>query len=454
MTAVLRIPQPIYERATAHLLTGSGEHFAFFHARVDRAGAELVFTAREATLVPDEHVRLGEHGYDIDEDYLLTVINAAVRDGRALVEAHNHGGSMPRFSSIDLDQMAEFVPYVIDSLNGRPYGATVWGDQTITGYCYERAEQPQELRSVCVIGKSLRQLVSRDDDLSGPRERFDRQLPWFTPAGQRQLARLRVVVAGVGGTGSPLALELGYLGVRDFVLIDPDRSDESSMNRLMSADAADIDTPKAILTRRRVLQVAPDARVKAVENDLRSSAALDLLKAADVIFGCVDNDGARLVLNELAVAHGIPYFDVGVGIDAREGKVSEAGGRLAVVLPGGPCLMCMELIDPEEAAYILSSPEQQRIAQERGYVTGLDTPAPAVVSLNTTLASLAVSELAVYLSGLRVVNPLTVLDLLGVGRTAGQWVVPERVDRTEGCVHCAQAHAGDRADVARYGRPR
>jgi hypothetical protein len=76
-----------------------------------------------------------------------------------------------------------------------------------------------------------------------------------------------------------------------------------------------------------------------------------------------------------------------------------------------------------------------------------------VISLNTTLASLAVSEFAVYLSGLRAVNPLTVLDLLGVGRTPGQWVVPERVTRTNGCVHCTQEHAGDRADVARYGRP-
>ena len=454
MSAVLRIPQPIYERTAAHLLTSPGEHFAFFHARVDRAGSELVFTALEATLVPDECVRLGEHGYDLDEDYLLSVINVAVRDGRALVEAHNHGGPLPRFSSLDLDQMAEFVPYVIDSLDGRPYGATVWGDRTISGCCYERAELPQDLRSVCVIGESLRQLVSRDDDLRGAHERFDRQIPWFTPAGQRQLARLRVAVAGAGGTGSPLALELGYLGVRDFVLIDPDRSDETSMNRLMSADAADIDTPKAILARRRVLNVAPDARVIAIETDLRSSTALDALKTADVIFGCVDNDGARLVLNELAVAHGIPYFDIGVGIDARDGKVSEAGGQLAVVLPGGPCLLCMGLLDAGEAAYILSSPEQQRIARARGYVTGLDTPAPAVVSLNTTLASLAVSELAVYLSGLRPVNPLTVLDLLGIGRTPGQWVVAERVDSTERCVHCAQADTGDEADVARYGRPR
>jgi hypothetical protein len=64
----------------------------------------------------------------------------------------------------------------------------------------------------------------------------------------------------------------------------------------------------------------------------------------------VDNDGARLVLNELAVSYGIPYFDLGVGIEAPEGRITEAGGQLAVVLPGGPCLLCMEMLD-KEAAY-------------------------------------------------------------------------------------------------------
>ncbi len=450
---VLRIPETIYERTAAHLLTLPGEHFAFLHARVDRAGRQLVFTAQEVTLVPDDKVVLADQGYEVDEDYLLEIVNAAVRDERALVEAHNHGGVLPRFSKIDLAQMEEFVPYVIDSLDGRPYAAIVWGDETISGRCWERPDEPSDLRSICAVGGRLRQLVSRDDDLRRIAARFDRQVPWFTPAGQRQLAGLRVAIVGTGGTGSPLALELAYLGVRGFVLVDGDRSDETSMNRLMSADAADVDTPKVILARRRVLGIAPDAQVRAIEGDLRGTAALDALKAIDVIFGCVDNDGARLVLNELAVSYGVPYFDLGVGIEAPDGRVTDAGGRLAVVLPGGPCLLCMDLLDMKEASYYLSTPEQQRVQRERGYVHGLDVTAPAVVSLNATLASLTVSELAIYVSGLRTVNPLTVLDVLGTGRLPGQWVVPERVSRREGCVHCEQHQTGDRSDIGRYVLP-
>jgi molybdopterin/thiamine biosynthesis adenylyltransferase len=108
------------------------------------------------------------------------------------------------------------------------------------------------------------------------------------------------------------------------------------MNRLVTATVADLDTDKVVLGRRMIRSIAPDAQVRVVPKKLQSIEALDALKSVDVLFGCLDNDGARLVLNELAVAYGIPYFDLGVGIDAQNGVVRELGGRLAVVVPTAP----------------------------------------------------------------------------------------------------------------------
>ena len=447
---VLRMPEEIYAEASAHLLCGSGERFAFLHARIDRAGADVVFAVHGLTLVPDERVQRGPAGYDIDPSYLLERVNDAVHGDYALVEAHNHGGALPRFSRLDLEQLGEFAPYVLDSLDGRPYAATVWGDDTVYGVYYSEPDCPRLLRSICAVGERLLQVVSRDDDLAQVDAGFDRQLPWFTAAGQRRAGRLRAVVVGAGGIGSPLVTELAYVGLRDLSVIDPDDSDETSMNRLMTATAADVGMPKALLARRAVLAIAPAANARALRCGLRTADALDELKGADVIFGCVDNDGARLILNELAVAYSIPYFDLGVAIEADGGAVTEAGGRLAAVLPGGPCLLCMDLLDLREAAYFLASPEQRCLQRERGYVRGLDNPAPAVVSLNGTIASLAVTELALYSSGIRRPNWLTILDVLGVGRAPGQWVVAERVARRDGCVHCQHAGCGDRAGIERY----
>jgi molybdopterin/thiamine biosynthesis adenylyltransferase/proteasome lid subunit RPN8/RPN11 len=449
--AVIRVPEEIHSRAHEHLFSRPGEHFAFLHARTTVAAGEPVFLVQGATLVRDEHVTVGEHGWEIDPDILLAIVNDAVRSGDALVEVHNHGGAMPRPSRLDRAQYAEFVPYILDSLSGRPYAATVWADSTIYGEFFFADGTAGALRSITSIGIRLQQLVSRDDDNAPTETRYHRQLPWFTAAGQQQLARLRFGLVGAGGTGSHIALQLPYLGARDVLIVDSDAVDDTSGNRTVTATPADIDTPKAIVARRAVKSVAPGATVDALVADLRESRALDALKGVDVILGCVDNDGARLVLNELAVAYGIPYFDLAVGIDADDGAIEQAGGRLAVVLPGGPCLLCMDEIDRIEARYFLSTPEQQADQRERGYVTGMDIPAPSVVSLNATVASLALNELALYLSGARLVNPLTELDLLGVARPlAAQWAVPQRITRNPGCVTCTQAWLGDASGLSRY----
>jgi len=447
---VVRLPAGIHENVHKHLFSGVGEHFAFLHARTSSSLGAPIFLVRKATLVPDECVTLGWDGYEIDSDLLLDVVNDAVRSGDALVEAHNHGGLPPRFSRLDRVELREFVSYALDSLPGRPYAATVWGEHAVYGEWYMDG-RCGPLRSITSVGRQFLQVVSRDNDVAPLADTFDRQLAWFTEEGQRRLGKIRVGIVGLGGTGSHLALNLPFLGVRDFLLVDPDESDLTSMNRLVTATAADVATAKVIIARRTIKSIAPDAAVAILPRDLRNREALVALKGVDVLFGCFDNDGARLILNELAVAYGIPYFDLATGIDAETGQVVEVGGRLAVVLPGGPCLLCMNEIDREEAAFVLSTPEQQAAARERGYVRGMPVRAPAVVSLNGAIAMAAVNELATFVSGLRIPHPMTILDLLGIDRPLrSQWLTPSRVSRDPGCVHCAAAWSGDATDVERY----
>ncbi len=239
------------------------------------------------------------------------------------------------------------------------------------------------------------------------------------------------------------SLSLAYLGLRNFILIDRDSADETNLNRLVTATPADVGTPKAYLGRRLVRSLAQDARVLALPEDMRSSEAIDALKGADVIFGCLDNDGGRLILNELALAYGIPYFDLASGIDARDGTVRELGGRVCVVLLGGPCLNCMGEIDPLEARYHLATPEQRNMQVRQGYVSGMDVEAPSVVSINAAVTAAAVNEFAVFVSGIRPLSAYTELDLLGIGRSLrSQWTTPRRVDMQDGCVQCLVARPG------------
>jgi len=448
---VVRIPARVFETVQKHLFTTPGEHFAFMLARVSWSEAKPVFMVRDAILIPDCEVKVTRTGWELTTEAILQVVNTAIRSGAALIEAHNHGGSTPRFSSTDVEGLKPFAAYVLDSVRGRPYGATVWGDDLVYGEFFTPQGGRGVLRSCLVIGPALRQVVSNDDDERLIDVAFDRQLPWFTPAGQRMLGRLRVGVVGAGGTGSPLVQNLVYIGIRDFVIVDDDVADETSMNRLVTAAAADLGTAKGILARHLIKRVAPSAVVRCILSKLQSQEALDILKGVDVLLGCVDNDGARLILNELAVAYGIPYFDLATGINAKCGTVDAAGGRLCVVLPGGPCLDCMGEIDAGEARFFLASQEDRALQVARGYVRGMDVKSPSVVSLNATMAGLAATELAVFVSGVRTPHPYTEFDVLGTGRLIrSQWATPRRAGLAEGCVECTLAGIGDEVAMERY----
>jgi len=451
--AVIRFPEDIWKAARAHLLDQIGEHFGFFLAKWAYSRREPVFMVRDFMPISDRELESSGFGLQMSTGALLQIVNSAVRTGHCLIEAHNHGGSLPRFSRTDRSELPDLISYMHASLDHRPYAATVWGDRSIFGEYYLADGGHGVIRSVTALGDRLRQLVSRDDDLSGIPDEFDRQLPWFTQAGQREISRLRVAVVGCGGTGSHFIQQLAFLGLRNFILIDNDIADATNLNRVVTANAKDVGTPKVDLARRLIEGLAPNAQVVALQVRIQSFEALDSLKGADILFGCVDNDGARLILNELALAYSIPYFDLAVGIDASNGTVGAAGGRLCFVRPNGRCLYCMGEIDQEEASYFLANSVHQREHRERGYVTGLDVTAPSVVSLNGLIASAAVNEFAVLVSGIREVPHLTSYDLLGVSHPEqGQWLGPVRLSPKKPCVQCLLAGVGDDCDIERFGR--
>lgn len=84
------------------------------------------------------------------------------------------------------------------------------------------------------------------------------------------------------------------------------------------------------------------------------------------MFGCVDTDSSGLTLNVLANAYMIPNVDSGVGIEAGDGRVAVAGGRVVVWVPIRRCLLCSKAINTKLAAEELESFEQQELRRECG----------------------------------------------------------------------------------------
>ena len=56
------------------------------------------------------------------------------------------------------------------------------------------------------------------------------------------LSSVRVGIIGLGGGGAHVVQQLAHVGVADFVTCDPDRVEESNLNRLVGAAAADAES--------------------------------------------------------------------------------------------------------------------------------------------------------------------------------------------------------------------
>ena len=130
------------------------------------------------------------------------------------------------------------------------------------------------------------------------------------------------------------------------------------------------------------------------QESIQSEEMRAIAKEAHVIIGAVDNDGARKIINSLAVRYLIPYLDMGTEI-IPDGSSCEAAGQVCTVIPGQTgCLMCTGLIDVSQAALDLLSEEQQAQRAQRGYVRGTNlTPVPSVLPLNGVTSYMAMSQL-------------------------------------------------------------
>ncbi len=106
---------------------------------------------------------------------------------------------------------------------------------------------------------------------------------------------------------------------------------------------------------------------------------------------------SRAMLNRFAYQYMVPVVDMGIRIDARAGPVTAASGRVSIVGPGLACLRCGGHLHAETLrAEAMPHGERSRLAQA-GYVIGTANVAPSVISLNTTVAALAVTAcLAIF----------------------------------------------------------
>jgi ThiF family len=428
-----------WQRIEQHLGRPGGERFAFAYTRtIGNAAAGPVLEVVETVLVDELDTNRVIDGWYIGDRALDQVHNHALAAGLGIVEFHNHQHGPPGFSHTDEDALAPTVRYCLDLLGGTPYAAAVWADGTVHAEWWRpgadgRVERGQ-FSTVTVLGDQLRVLNAKPVF----EERPARQLPLLGTRGQAAIAALRVAVVGVGGVGSQIAQGLAYLGLRNVLLMDDDLVELTDLNRMVTAGYADIGQSKTQVTRRRMRAIDPLISV-GVSGGLTAAGEHPELEDLDLIIGCLDDDGPRNRLNQIATRTRTPYLDVAAGADDSVEPFA-LGGRVVLSTPHGPCLTCFGTLDAAEIAR-WTRPAGQPEGPPHGCGSGSPGPGsarPATGYLNGLSANAALAELAAWLSGARPPAQWLDIDLVGDASRPGTQVDPRQaVAPDPGCITCA-----------------
>src|SRR5207244_9709995 len=113
------------------------------------------------------------------------------------------------------------------------------------------------------------------------------------------------------------------------------------------------------------------------------------------IIVATDTHSSRLKVQDLSVRYFVPLLSVGVNITVKDDKVEDMSGEVITArVCDYLCLHCLNRINPIKVASERHPDKTIREALvKRGYVTGKDIKEPAVKTLNTFLATMAVEVL-------------------------------------------------------------
>ena len=393
----LVFPHEQLSNLTAQFRAEELESFAFILARpapVAPAGWRLLVHSIIVP-APEDYDARSQTFVRPNAGFRLRVEKEARREGLALVYCHYHplDQGIPSFSPNDDEIERLLLPYSRERVGALPHVSLVIGAEGI------RARKLGGTVPVEVFEAGARVIRHFPSEITKVSGTFDRQVRAFGEEGQRAIQALRLAIVGLGGTGSVVTQQLAHLGVRRYLLIDPDTLDKTSLNRVVGALKSDIGRAKVVIARRMIRRLVPKAEVVARKGDILEMEVSKLLTGVDFIFCCTDFHGSRHVINQLAYQYFIPCIDMGVAIDITDGKVTSFGGRVHMMAPGLACLVCNDgTLSPQEVRWDLSN-ERQRAADP--YFSGrVGIKQPAVISLNSAAASQAVTMFIAAVAGI------------------------------------------------------
>ncbi|MBI3504678.1 MAG: ThiF family adenylyltransferase [Proteobacteria bacterium] len=432
----LRIAESDFRLLRSALLNLGREQCAvLFAARSRGDDSQDRLCAREVVLpLPGDYSSSGVDHVELRPEFVARMAKRARLDGFALIFVHSHPGEQPpAFSRIDDVGEVELAAFLARRGQTEAHASMVLS----AGGVRARVLGQEELVRVVTVGDNLTVMFDPTIADTSADARFDRQVRAFGAGGQRRLRDLQVAIVGLGGTGSLAAQQLAHLGIRSFILVDPDTIEDTNLNRVVGAQADDVGGSKVGVAQQYIERFAADARVRPVIGDVVRASVARRLADADVILCCTDSHGSRSVVQQVAYQFLIPCIDVGSTITADRGTITGIFGRVQLVGPDQPCLWCTGLLSSDQVRKDMTSEFERRADP---YIQGAQEPAPSVISLNGTVVSLAVTMLLGVVTSV----PVDARHLIYNARAST--LRPVRGDAQPDCFICSRGGVFGRGD--------
>jgi len=400
MHVSLRLTQKDHDGLESHLLPGDGlEAVAVALCGRRRSGARNALTVHKVVPIPYDECKVRTPDrVTWSTQRLIPLLEEAARRDLAILKIHSHPGGYSKFSTVDDESDADLFASVFGWTDSQfPHASAVMlPGGRMFGRAAMRDGSFQALDSILIPGDNLQFCIPSDTDRVAAFAERHAQL--FGAGTTNRLRHMAAAVIGCSGTGSPLIEQLARLGIGRLVLVDPDFVEERNLNRIVNSwrEHAYLKRPKVEAMARGIAAMGFGTEVEIFHADLATPAAVKAVAACDVAFGCMDGVEGRHLLNRLSAYYVLPYFDVGVRLDADgKGSITEACGAVHYLRPDGSTLQDRNVYTTAQlkaAGLRRTDPKAYHEQLRAGYIHGVEEDRPAVISINMQMAAVAVNE--------------------------------------------------------------
>lgn len=336
-------------------------------------------------------------------DYIAPMLERAAEKGCSVIKVHSHPTGYAAFSATDDEGDTRLLPMIrgwveLDIAHG---SAVMLPNGEMFGRVLRCGSRLEPINCISVAGDDLNfwYADARDVDTSSFAAS---QAQIFGEGTVERLQRLSIAVVGASGTGSPVIEQLMRLGAGELVIVDDDHMEDRNIYRILNSTMQDVteERLKVDVQADAIEQTGLRTRVIRIHQNLWNPDVVRTVAQCDVVFGCMDSIDGRYLMNVLATYYTLPYFDIGVSLEAvpygpEKGSIREVCGTVNYLRPGRSSLISRGLFSMSEVATAglrRNDPDAHDQQVKDGYVTGVAVQRPAVISVNMFAASLAVNE--------------------------------------------------------------